>query len=262
MEPVDSAPPPHEAIELSDFIADEEQTPLLLRKRVVFAVAAGFLLLAGGYLLAASIYDWTFTINAQPLQDWVEKWGLLGPVVFIAVMALSVLFAPIPNTPIFIAAGLAWGPLLGTTYSMVGLLLGSVMAFYTARYVGRRYLARLIGAKAAARLDHLADTMGGRVIFWSRMLPAVNFDWVSFVAGMTSIRFRTFFVYSLLGMLLPTSVTVIAGDGLGKDLRITLAMGGVWVLGIVASAAYFWLIRRRSAARAMAERQKASVGTS
>jgi uncharacterized membrane protein YdjX (TVP38/TMEM64 family) len=145
---------------------------------------------------------------------------------------------------------------------MVGLLLGSVMAFYTARYVGRRYLARLIGAKAAARLDHLADTMGGRVIFWSRMLPAVNFDWVSFVAGMTSIRFRTFFVYSLLGMLLPTSVTVIAGDGLGKDLRITLAMGGVWVLGIVASAAYFWLIRRRAAARAMAERQKASVGTS
>ena len=40
------------------------------------------------------------------------------------------------------------------------------------------------------------------------MMPVVNFDWISFVAGMTSIRFVPFFVASFLGMLLPTFVAV------------------------------------------------------
>ncbi|MEO6044509.1 MAG: TVP38/TMEM64 family protein, partial [Tepidiformaceae bacterium] len=74
----------------------------------------------------------------------------------------------------------------------------------------------------------------------------VNFDWISFVAGMTSIRFTPFFVYSALGMLLPTFVAVAAGDGLGRDIRITLAYGGLWVAAIVASAGYFWYRRRRT----------------
>ena len=72
------------------------------------------------------------------------------------------------------------------------------------------------------------------------------FDWVSFVAGLTGIRFRTFFVYSFLGMLTPTIIAVAAGDALGKDVRITLGIGGFWMLGIVLSAAFFWFRRRRA----------------
>jgi uncharacterized membrane protein YdjX (TVP38/TMEM64 family) len=91
----------------------------------------------------------------------------------------------------------------------------------------------------------MATTMGGRVVFWARMLPVVNFDLISFLAGLTAIRFAPFFFYSFLGMLLPTSVAVIAGDSLGRDVRVTLALGGVWVAGIVLSAGYFYLRRRR-----------------
>ncbi|MBA4181600.1 MAG: hypothetical protein C0506_13500 [Anaerolinea sp.] len=241
---------------IDDFVYEGEATPLLLRGRVVAGIAAAFLVVAASYVTLSSVYGWSYDLNAGPLQEWVDSFGLLGPIVFILVLALSVLFAPIPNVPIFIAAGLAWGPFLGTAYSMAGTMLGSVMAFYAARWFGRRHLPRLIGAKATARLDNVVETMGGRVIFWSRMLPAVNFDWVSFVAGMTSIRFWPFFLASGLGMLLPTAVAVTAGDGLGKDLRITIAMGGLWVGGIVASAAFFWWRRQRSRrARGSRERE-------
>jgi uncharacterized membrane protein YdjX (TVP38/TMEM64 family) len=184
-------------------------------------------------------------VDAKPLRDWVDERGAWGPLLFIGFMALSVLFAPIPNAPVFIAAGLIWGPVVGTAYSMIGLLIGSAMAFYVSRWTGRRFLARLIGRKAAERLDNLAETMGGRVVFWARMLPAINFDWISFVAGFTAIRFWVFFLYSAAGMLLPTAVFVVAGDGLGSDIRKTLAAGGAWLFGIVASAVYFWQRRRR-----------------
>ena len=198
-----------------------------------------------GWLAAGQALGLSFEIDAKPFQEWIDDQGALGPVFFILIMAASVLFAPIPNVPIFIAAGLAWGPVEGSLYSMIGLTLGSAAAFYAARLAGRRHLPRLIGAKAAERLDRLADTMGGRVIFWSRMLPAINFDWISFIAGLTSIRFTVFLVWSVLGMLLPTIAVVVAGDGLGHDIRLTLAMGGLWVAAIVASAVYFWDRRRR-----------------
>lgn len=241
------------------FVFEGEETPLLLRGRVVAGVVALFVLVVLSYLLLARIFGWSYDFNARPFREWVDGWGAWGPVVFIAVMALSVLFAPIPNVPIFIAAGLVWGPFVGTAYSMFGLLLGSSMAFYVARRFGRRHLPRLIGAKAAARLDGLAETMGGRVLFWSRMLPAVNFDWISFVAGMTSLRFTPFLVYSTFGMLLPTFVAVAAGDGLGRDIRITLVYGGLWVGAIVASATYFWYRRRRSRRFSPTEAQPGAI---
>jgi uncharacterized membrane protein YdjX (TVP38/TMEM64 family) len=230
---------------LDDFAFEGEQVPLLLRKRALLAIAVVFAAVVAAYVVAANAFGVSFNVNAGPFRDWVDGFGVWGPFIFIAVMALSVLFAPIPNVPIFIAAGLAWGPVVGTAYSMAGLLLGSAMAFFVARWFGRRHLPRLIGAKAAARLDNVSETMGGQMIFWLRMLPAVNFDWISFAAGMTSIRFSVFIVFSALGMLLPTALVVVAGDGLDGNPEVTLAMGGVWVAGIVASAAFFWYRRRR-----------------
>jgi uncharacterized membrane protein YdjX (TVP38/TMEM64 family) len=234
---------------VDDFVFEGEEMPLLLRRPVVFGLVAVFIALVAGYVLAVRLFGLSLNFDAAPFKEWVDGFGVWGPVIFIVVMALSVLFAPIPNVPIFVAAGLAWGPVVGTLYSMAGLVLGSTMAFHAARWLGRRHLSRLVGAKLAGRLDHLADTMGGRVIFWSRMLPAVNFDWISFVAGMTSIRFVTFIVYSALGMLVPTALVVAAGDGLARDPRITLTLVGCWMAAIIGSALFFWQRRRRWQAR-------------
>lgn len=233
---------PPRALDL--FIEEGEETPLLLQKRTIVAIAVGFLLLVAAYVVTSEVLGLSYTIDAEPFRDWVAQWGLWGPLVYIGVLALSVLFAPIPNVPIFIAAGLAWGPVLGTVYSMLGMTLGSALAFGVSRKLGRRHVRRLIGSKAAQRIDRLAETMGGQVIFWARMLPVVNFDLISFVAGLTAISFARFLVASFLGMLVPTAIAVVAGDSLGRDIRITLGLGAFWVAGIVTSALYVWHRRR------------------
>lgn len=229
---------------LDDVMFEESDTPLLLRKPVVGGIVAVFFVLVGLYFVATTWWGVSFRVDAEPFREWVEERGAFGVVVFILVMAASVLFAPIPNVPIFIAAGLAWGPVFGTIYCMAGLTLGSAAAFWVARRFGRNHLPRLIGHKAAARIDHMVDNMGGRVVFFSRLMPGINFDWISFVAGMTSVSFRTFIFYSFWGMLPICAVTVAMGDGLDRDPRITLGLGGLWVLAIVATAFYFWTRRK------------------
>jgi uncharacterized membrane protein YdjX (TVP38/TMEM64 family) len=231
---------------LDAFVLEGGEAPALLRPRVIVAIGAVLILCIVAYVAAHQVFDFSWTIDAEPFKDWVQDRGALGPIVFIAVMALSVLFAPIPNVPIFIAAGLAWGPWLGTVYSMAGLVLGSTLAFYAARWLGRRHLARLIGANMAGRIDTLVDTMGGRVIFWARIMPAINFDWISIVAGMTSIRFSVFIVYSALGMVIPTGMVVVAGNGLSSNPKVTLLMAALWFAGIAATGFYFWRRRRKA----------------
>ncbi|MEX2080898.1 MAG: TVP38/TMEM64 family protein [Dehalococcoidia bacterium] len=230
---------------LEDFIYEGEGTPLLLRKGVILGIAAGFAVTFAAYFIISELYGFSYTVDAEPLRDWVERRGVWGPIGFILIMALSVLFAPIPNVPIFIAAGLVWGPVVGTIYSMAGMMLGSTLAFYAARWLGRKHLARLIGGRGAARLDGLTQTMGGRLIFAARMMPIVNFDWISMVAGLTAIRFWPFFFWSFVGMLLPTTLAVVSGEWLERNLWVTLGIGGLWVLGLVLSAAYFWHRQRR-----------------
>jgi len=247
---------------LEALLFEGEETPMLLRRPVVAGMVVVFLLLVGAYFFVSSYFGFSTKIDAEPFQDFVERQGAMGPVVFIGIMALSVLFAPIPNAPIFFAAGLAWGPLLGTLYSLIGLLIGSAAAFWLSRKLGRKWLPRLVGRKIAARTDALAETMGGRVVFFARMLPVVNFDWLSFIAGVTAIKFRTFMVASALGMIIPTGAAVVAGDGLGRDLRITAAAIGVWLGGVLLSALYYgWRGARyrsqRRAARDLATSQAA-----
>jgi len=132
-------------------------------------------------------------------------------------------------------------------------MLGSTAAFWVARRLGRRLLPRLIGVRNAARVDAIAESMGGRVVFAARMLPIVNFDWLSYVAGVTAIRYWVFAVASFLGMIVPTAAAVIAGDGLGRDLRITAAALGAWVVAVLLSAMYYYWRRRRYLARRRAE---------
>lgn len=241
-----SAPdrPPDGIRQLEEQLVAGGDPPLLLRRRVVAGIVVAFLVVIAVYWATNRLFGLTYTLEAEPFRRWVDGFGPAGPLVFIGIMALSVLFAPIPNAPIFMAAGLAWGPVLGTLYCMAGLLLGSTMAFWVARRFGRGHLPRLIGKRNAERVDALVLDIGGRVVFWARMIPAVNFDWVSFVAGMTAIPFRVFITYSALGMLFPTAIAVVAGDGLGRDFRITLAAGGAWVAVVVASAVVFWARRR------------------
>ena len=231
------------ALDPGDLTFEPQETPLLFRKSVLIGLVVAFMAIVVLYFVVTSFFGVSLQIDAEPFKDWVEARGAFGVLVFILVMALSVLFAPIPNVPIFIAAGLAWGPVLGTVYCMAGLTLGSAIAFQVSRTFGRKHVTKLIGRKYARKIDRLVGNMGGRVVFLTRLMPGVNFDWISFVAGMTAVPFKTFIIFSFLGMIPPTALTVVMGDGLGRDPRITLAAGGVWVIAIVATGAYFWVKR-------------------
>ena len=151
-------------------------------------------------------------LDETQIAGWIERFGLLAPLVYVLLLASTIIFTPLPSVPVDIAGGLAFGLLLGTLYTLVGGMLGATVNFYLARRLGRRFVERKLSRQAMEQIDNLAERMGAKIVFLTRLIPLFNFDWVSYAAGLTLISFRVYAIASLLGMLPPVIGIVYVGD--------------------------------------------------
>jgi uncharacterized membrane protein YdjX (TVP38/TMEM64 family) len=118
----------------------------------------------------------------------------------LALLALFVVLAPVglPMTPLIIASGVVFGPLLGALYNIVGCIAGAVVSYWLARLMGRDFIRRIAG-KRLKRIERLMRRRG----FWSlvgvRFLP-VPFPVVNFGAALAGVPFPTFLLATTLGL--------------------------------------------------------------
>ena len=178
--------------------------------------------------------------SPEKIQGWLEKAGFAAPLVYMLIMALAIVVTPIPSLPLDIAAGAFFGPFLGTLYSALGALGGSIVSFSIARLLGRDLVKRILRGHInfCARCSNKILT---KVVFLSRLIPVVSFDVVSYGAGLTAMSLGKFALATFLGMLPLTFIYNYFGS--------VLVIQG-WVSALVAAvfvALFFvipWLIER------------------
>lgn len=168
----------------------------------------------------------TGDLDVQDIREWIRDLGFWGPLLLIGVLAIAMVIAPIPNPPFMIAAGIAWGTVLGVVYAVIGQLIGSIIIFWLSRRFGRKLIPRLIGEAGAERVDRLATRMGPQLVFWWRMMP-VSFDFAAYAAGLTTMSFRLFVALVFAGSILPTTVVVGFGDSFGKSWEAVAVTGAI-----------------------------------
>src|SRR5512140_119879 len=131
------------------------------------------------------------------LDTLVQSAGPLGPVVFILIYTLGVLF--FPATPFAIAGAIIFGKFPGMLYNRTADVLGASVSFYLGRYflhgVARGFLETRM-----PWLDRKAVEEGFSVIFYLRIFW-FPFIVLNYAAGATRIRFRDYFLGTVLGVL-------------------------------------------------------------
>lgn len=134
-----------------------------------------------------------------------------GPAVFMVVFALGCVFA-LPASLFVLAAGLIWGWLGGTVYSIVGGLAGAIASFYVARFVGEGFLLRFgrLGAAVARQADHA----GFRSLLVLRFIPGIPFAVLNYGAGVAGVRFRDFLLSTFIGITPAMFVFAYSADAL------------------------------------------------
>ena len=188
-------------------------------------------------LIAIVVVALLYVAVSNGLQDYVsqkailvqlERMGNFAPLGFMAVMALTVV-SPLPSLPLDIAAGIFFGPFLGTLYSALGALCGSMISFTIARLLGRGLIERFLRGHVNF-CTACSDRMLTAVVFFARLIPVVSFDMVSYGAGLTKVSLSRFSLATFLGMLPLTFVYNNFGAALVVDDRLAVAAGIMMVL--------------------------------
>lgn len=170
------------------------------------------------------------------IREYVEGFGVLSPVVFVLIQAGQVLIAPIPGQVVAVAGGYLFGPWQGAAYSLIGMGVGSTIAFVLSRRYGRPYVNRQVGAARVAQFDTFIEQSGVAGLFLLFLLPGLPDDVICFVAGITTIRIRVLAVMAVVGRAPGIIVASFIGAGLAAERfvvvgLITVMLAIVWGIG-------------------------------
>jgi len=182
----------------------------MLQKAILFSVLIFLILL----IISGVILNNLFSLDdLEQIKTFMEQSGSLGPFLIILLQALQVILVPIPGQITGLISGFFYGPFLGTFYSMVGLAIGSFIAFYLSRKLGRPFVEKIVPAETLQRFNHISENSKVSVIFLVFLLPMLPDDAICFLCGLTRIKISTLMVVAILGRLPGTFIANFIGNG-------------------------------------------------
>lgn len=151
------------------------------------------------------------------LRSTVAQAGPWAPVVYVALRASTYIIAPLSIPGIEIAAGLLFGIWQGAALAVLGQTLGGSTNFWIARLLGGPAVERVAGRLGMARIEELySRVQGWRGLLFARLvLP--GYDFLSYAAGLTPLRFREYLLVTAAGGIPSTFVHVALGVSLAGD---------------------------------------------
>jgi uncharacterized membrane protein YdjX (TVP38/TMEM64 family) len=155
------------------------------------------LALAGTLAAALAVLGLTGSLEPERVRDWIDGFGLLGPVAFVVVSSLLTV-ALFPGPLLAGASGLLFGTALGTPLSIIAATLGASLAFSLSRWWAHDAVLALAGRRLLA----LRDWVGRRgflSVLYARLAPGVPYHLVNYAAGLTPIALRTFAAATAVG---------------------------------------------------------------
>ncbi len=125
-------------------------------------------------------------------------------ILFVVLQFLQVVVLPIPSAVTVVAGAALFGPLAGSLLSLLGIVIGSLIAFLIGRYAGYRVVAWLVGKET---LDKWLKKIKGKdklLLSAMFLLPVFPDDVLCFVAGISSMSLPLF-----LGVIIVSRVAAI-----------------------------------------------------
>ncbi|KMJ56869.1 SNARE associated Golgi family protein [Bacillus sp. LL01] len=190
--------------------------------------------LVGGLLFINYRY---VSISTSSIREWILGFGAWAPFIYVILYTVRplVLF---PASVLSLGAGLAFGAFWGTVYTIIGATLGAALSFFVARKLGKNLANRSWKGKAAGIQKNM-EKQGFLYILILRLLPILNFDLISYAAGVSKVRFSHFILGTLLGIIPGTFAYNFLGSSFVKG-EYTYIIGAAVVFVLIAIIPIFF----------------------
>lgn len=192
--------------------------------------AAGSL---AGIIIIGLIYVCQFELEwAKPekIRDGILSVGFWGPLVYVLCNAFRPFFL-FPAIILGVAGGLAFGPLWGTIYLIIGTVIGAVLCFGLARQLGRDRVKQFCPKWISlGSLEEQTECHGFRAVVIMRLLPLLPWDAVSFLAGFSRVSFGTYVAATIVGSVPGAIAFSYFGSALFRPQPIELLLVAIIVI--------------------------------
>ena len=170
--------------------------------------------------------------------EYLRSYGKLAVVVSFTLMVLQSIAAPIPAFLITLSNAAIFGWWQGAILSWSSAMAGAALCFFIARVLGRDVVEKLTSKGAMESVDVFFEKYGNRTIVVCRLLPFVSFDFVSYAAGLTNMKFWSFFIATGIGQLPATIVySYVGGTLTGGAQKLFVGLLTLFALSILIGVA-------------------------
>jgi uncharacterized membrane protein YdjX (TVP38/TMEM64 family) len=187
------------------------------RKLLVLAGILALLLVAG-------------TLVLQQIPPTVSK------PLFVLVVVLEVVIAPIPGGAIGYLGAARFGFLGAWPLLYIGNVIGTTLAFFLARKLGTPIFEENVSARTRARYDYIL-THHPLVLWLAYSVPLIPVDVLSVLAGLSRMSARRFLLTAFTGYAIYTAIVASVGSYLARFIGVMEAMS---VLGVLILAGLIW----------------------
>lgn len=153
-------------------------------------------------------------LTREELGDYIKSFGIVGPLVYIVVTFLQVTFIPLPGAVTILAGNYVFGAFWSFLYSYIGMLGGSLFAFFLGRKLGRKFVNWVAGDPK--KVDDWLKKLKGRenvLLFFMFFLPLFPDDVLCAIAGILPISWIGFILMQLVTRFTSIGSTLLFMSG-------------------------------------------------
>ena len=163
------------------------------------------------YFIHPVVEFYKILIDREAVKSMIEAWGAGAPLAFILVQVFQVILAPVPGEISGFVGGYLFGAGYGFIYSTIALTIGSAANFWIGRFLGYRFIRKLIPANQLQRMDGFLTHQGLIMILAFFIFPGFPKDYLSLFLGGTAMPFKVFILMAGLGRMPGTLMLSLQG---------------------------------------------------
>jgi len=187
-------------------------------------------------------------INQQELIVTLSSLGWLSYFAYILLIIMGIIFAPIHPFIFYVTGGIVFGPYISWVLTMIGVTIGSLIAFTLARKYGRAFVEKKVSKKHIDKFDNFSNKYGSLSIFLLRVNPLTSSDIWSYLAGLTNIKSSRFLIWTLLGLAPAIFVQTYFGKAIGSNpilVKIFIGVAILYLTLLIFGLVYFLLTKNK-----------------
>ena len=176
-------------------------------------------------------FRWCLDITPESFNAFIVSLGLLGPVIYISIFIIRPFFL-ISSIALFIAGGLAFGPVMGPSFAVFGVAIGGSLGFLFARLMGHEYVYGLLKKKKSIIEN---QNFSFTIVFLLSLLPIMPVTIINLGAGLSDMKYRPYIISHILGVTPRAFAYGFFGSTLfaAGTLKFNIALAIIAVMAVV-----------------------------